>query len=340
MVRAFLSTIVIFLGWIAPHQWVMARGQGRGSLRFEAVSHDFGEVYRGQQLTQRFGFTNIGDGPVTIQGVHTACGCTAVEVDKGREYQPGERGMVEVRLDTTDFAGTMVKSVTILTNQKLEPDRLITVKARVRSEFEVSPPLLDFGSVYAREGGTQVVKIRPLGSAKVGIQDVQFNPKTLDVTVTTEGDQNTLTAKLKPGLSPGFVKESVALKTSARHLRELVIPVRAFVKGDVEFLPSYLEFGVVPKAETVKRELTLKGYQAFAIKKTRLEMIVNGKRVDDPSLLVKTAPAKSGEDKEQTLAVEIVNAGQVEGSVHGKLTLETTASEAPDLVVDFYAFFR
>jgi hypothetical protein len=64
---------------------------------------------------------------------------------------PQESGAIDVTFDTTDFNGPVVKTITVMTNERHVPDRTLSIKATVVSEFEVNPPLADFGSVpFAR----------------------------------------------------------------------------------------------------------------------------------------------------------------------------------------------
>ena len=337
--RYVIASMVLIMGWLAPMRAVVAADRTHGSLLFENTQHDFGQVYRGQELTQRFNFSNVGEGVLSIQGVHTSCGCTVVEVDKGRKYKPGETGTVEVRLNTTDFAGPIVKTVTLFTNQKLSPDRVLTVKAFVKSEWEVEPPLVDFGQLYSREGSEQTVRVRPLNGFKLQITGLSYNQDILDAKYTPNGNDYLVTIKVKSGIPPGFLKESVALRSNATYLQEMSIPVRGDVRGNLEFAPNYLEFGVIPKSESSKRMLVVSGLSAFEIKSTRLEMIVNGKKIDDPSAL--TRIESGGRDLAQrTVALELKNQGSLEGSVHGKLFVETSDLDQKDIVIDFYAFFR
>lgn len=338
--RSVIAFFVLAFGTWVLAQPLHAADRSHGHLKFESTLHDFGQIFRGEVVARRFTFRNVGDGQLTIQGVHTSCGCTAVEVDKGRKYKPGESGMVEVRFDSTDFSGPVVKTVTILTNQKLSPDRVLTVKAFVKSELEADPPLADFGSVYSREGGSQVVRVKPVAGFKLALKGLTYNQETLEAKYTQEqGGDYLVHIKIKPGVAPGFLKEAVTVQSNASYLQELSIPVRAQVRGSLDYAPNYLEFGVIPKAEMVRRELSISGLEAFDVKKTRLEMIINGKRLDDPSVVSKIA-SSSGDGVKKNVALELTNQGGHEGSIHGKLFVETTDKEQREIVVDFYAFFR
>lgn len=337
--RQVIAALWFVVGWAVPLESLRAAERNFGSLKFESTLHDFGQVSRGELVSQRFQFINAGDGVLSIQGVHASCGCTVVEVEQGRKYRPGETGVVEVRLNTTDFAGPLVKTVTIFTNQKLSPDRVLTVKAFVKSEIDADPPLADFGAVFSREGATQVVKVKPLGDFKLQVKGLTYNQQILDAQSVQEGADYRVTIKIKPGIVPGFLKENVVVRTNASHLQELSIPVRAQVRGNLDFSPNYLEFGVIPKTEVARRALLVSGVSPFSIKNTRLEMIVNGKRVDDLAT-VSRIDSTASEGEKKTVALELKNQGPLEGSVHGKLIVETSDSDQKEIVVDFYAFFR
>jgi hypothetical protein len=309
------------------------------TIKFDEPSFDFGEVFRGDQLSHRFRFVNIGDGALQVQGVHAACGCTAVEVDRGKSYEPGESGFVDIKLDTADFGGALVKTVTVMTNERVMPDRTLTLKAFVKSEVDVVPPLADFGDVAPGAPAVQTIALKPIGGAKIDVSGLSFNEQLLDVKSEKAGDGYNLTVTLKKDLPPGFLKELIVVKNNTNHLKELPIPVRATVKGALETTPSYLEFGAIDPSGKAKREVLLSGAKGVDIASTRTELMVNGRKVDDADKMLRVTPAATGGDKRQ-VAIEITNPARVPGAVHGKLFIKTTDPGQPEVAVDLYAFFR
>ena len=310
-----------------------------GSLKFDETAFDFGDVYRGTELTHRFRFVNSGPGPLTVQGVHAACGCTAAEVEKGRKYQPGESGFVDVKLDTTDFAGDLVKTVTVMSNEKLLPDRTLTLKAFVKTEIEADPPLVDFGDVHSQTGGTRVIRIKSIGGTHQDVKDVAFNREVFDTTWAKDKDDWVVTVKLHAGLPPGFLKEQLVIRNTSEHLRELPVPVRANILGNIDVSPTYLEFGAIAPSESVTRSVTMRGTVDFDVVGTRAELIVNGRRIDDAAKYIKVNTLPHEKDR-RLVSVELRNGSNVAGSVHGKLYFQTTDASQKELPVDFYAFFR
>ena len=319
--------------------WSPVEAAGNGRIKFERRGHDFGQIVRGQVMKYRFKFKNAGNGPLRIQGVHAACGCTAVEADKGKIYQAGESGFVDVTLDSSDFAGKMMKVVTVLTNEKITPDRTLTVRAHVLSEFEVNPPLADFGDVVGGEGATRIIRVSPIGDYALKLKGTEFAKEVLDVGLTRDKRDWIVTVSLKPGLKPGFFKESVIVRTGSKSLPELVIPVRGTIRGNIVAAPNYLEFGALAFSDKVKRDISLSGLEEFQITGSRAELIVNGVPVKNPEQFV-TVGQSDNPSLRKRVAVELANPDKLGGSVHGRLFLNTTDKGQPEVEVDFYAFFR
>lgn len=316
-----------------------ATAAGEGKIKFERRSHNFGQVIRGQVLKYRFKFKNDGLAPLKIQGVHAACGCTAVEADKGKMYAAGESGYVDLTLDTSDFTGSMTKVVTVMTNEKITPDRTLTVRAKVFSEFEVYPPLVDFGDVLTNDGATKIVKVSPIKGFSLVVKKVGFSKDVLDASFAKKENDWIVTVKLKPGLKTGFFKDAIVIETNSKELPSLSVPVRGTIRGNILVAPNYLEFGAVAKAAKVKRDLSLSGLQEFDIVGTKAELIINGKPIANASDFVIIAEKKSPSSRKK-VAIELINGANQSGSVHGKLFLETSDKSSPKLEVDFYAFFR
>lgn len=311
---------------------------GQSKIKFETSRHRFGNVTRGKTLSHVFAFKNVGTGPLSIHGVHASCGCTAVEVDRSKLYRPGEVGQVEVRFDTSDFSGKVSKAITVMTNERILPDRTLTVSAFVKSEFDASPPLANFGTLRAGEVAEKTIQLKPLNDFALKIVGVDFNSEILDVTHSKNGDGFEIRVVTKK-LSPGFIKDNFFIQTNSSHMGRLKIPVRIDVKGAVEVSPSYLEFGAIAAGAKSRRSLVLKGEDKMKIIAKRTELILNGAPLADADSLVEISSMKHEKEK-KLVAIELKNAGKMVGNVHGKLFLQTNVENDEEMTVDFYAFFR
>jgi hypothetical protein len=62
--------------------------------------------------------------------VKTSCGCTAALISKDN-IEPGEEGTIKVELNTKNRSGKMSKTITVLTNDPVDPNKILTVYAEI-----------------------------------------------------------------------------------------------------------------------------------------------------------------------------------------------------------------
>ena len=101
-------------------------------IRFDAASHDFGELRSDEKVRHSWVFHNDGDLPLKIQRTRTSCGCTAGVVEEG-EVAPGSKGVLEVTFDGAGQHGTVRKTVSVFSNDPVNPLVRLTIRAKVQS---------------------------------------------------------------------------------------------------------------------------------------------------------------------------------------------------------------
>ncbi len=345
MLRIFAALAIV--GFVAATPMSVAEESGestqineapKGMLDFDSLSRDFGTVKRGMNLKHRFKFKNYGKGPVTIQGIHSSCGCLVMEIEKGKEYKPQESGFVTIALDTTHYRGPITKTVTLLTNESKRPSRALKLKVNIEEEVTAEPPIVDFGEVSFGELEEKKVVIRAVKMDKpLEIKNLSFDNDHLEVTSIKEGAHYALRIKVKPEFGSGFIKDTILVENNSTNLGKLPILVRGHIVGPIAYAPDYLDFGVVDKDRKAAKSITLKAPVPFAIKSARAELNVNGKPIDAEDLVEVEHADKMSEQK--SIKVKLKNAGEP-GSVHGRLILETSDSTQKELQMEIYAFFK
>ena len=100
-------------------------------LAFKKKSHDFGKVEKGSVLTAAFILTNEGKQDLNIRQVKANCDCirTTSETDT---LKPGEEAKMNVTFDTEGRKGKQFKSVSIFSNDPIQPSQMIQVKATIK----------------------------------------------------------------------------------------------------------------------------------------------------------------------------------------------------------------
>ena len=98
---------------------------------FPETQHDFGVVEEGKKLEYTFKFQNNGTESLVIKDVKTSCGCTAAVVSENT-VKPGKDGSIKVNFDTKNRSGRNSKSITVVSNDTKEPNKVITIYADVQ----------------------------------------------------------------------------------------------------------------------------------------------------------------------------------------------------------------
>jgi hypothetical protein len=100
-------------------------------------------VQSGSLVSHTFLLTNTGDEILTIGNVQASCGCTTTTLAKS-SLAPGESVSLEARVNTVGFAGTVVKTITVRSNDPANPNLVLRLTLTILSETQAqgasSPP--------------------------------------------------------------------------------------------------------------------------------------------------------------------------------------------------------
>lgn len=81
-------------------------------LEFSEPAKEFKAAPDQREIIADFTFSNTGDKPSEIKRYEAACSCTSVKVKGGKlHYEPGESGVIRVRLDLGNLVGRTEKAV-------------------------------------------------------------------------------------------------------------------------------------------------------------------------------------------------------------------------------------
>ncbi|MCS6790063.1 MAG: DUF1573 domain-containing protein [Bacteroidia bacterium] len=105
---------------------------------FSVMEFDGGEVLEGQMVEYRFIVRNEGKSDLIIESVKASCGCTAVEPTE-KVLKPGKSTEIVARFDSKGRSGFQHKTITVETNDPLNPRALLHLKANVVSTSNFSP---------------------------------------------------------------------------------------------------------------------------------------------------------------------------------------------------------
>lgn len=91
---------------------------------------DFGNVKEGNIVEVTIAFKNSGKKDLLIKDVKTSCGCTAALLSS-KKLKPGEQGDLRIELDTSNRTGKLTRTVTLFSNDPVDPSQTITIFANI-----------------------------------------------------------------------------------------------------------------------------------------------------------------------------------------------------------------
>src|SRR6185369_13890395 len=95
------------------------------------TSFSFGDVVRGEVISQVFVVRNVGDADLVIKDFKGDCGCTATRAIS--VIPAGKEGTVEAEVQTVSQSGQIAKTATLRTNDPEKPAVVFTLSANVIS---------------------------------------------------------------------------------------------------------------------------------------------------------------------------------------------------------------
>jgi hypothetical protein len=204
-------------------------------MEFKETTIDFGEVESGKVVDINFEFKNTGDSVLIIKNISTSCGCTATKLEK-KEYQPGEKGVIPVKFNSSGYNAKVTKSITIVTNDTENPySRLKITGSVILKDFaalEIEPDQLNFEKVKIDKDYSKKVNIKNTGTIELRIVEVTHSPEIMPEftqKIVAPGKEMTVNIAFKP-MQEGQFTTFVKIRTNAYRQRLVIIRINAEVE--------------------------------------------------------------------------------------------------------------
>lgn len=94
------------------------------------LNHDFGTVKEGSVLELDVLVKNLGKSDLQIERVKSSCGCTAALMSE-ETIKAGNFGSLHIELDTSNISGKRTRTVSVSTNDPINPRLVITLFVNV-----------------------------------------------------------------------------------------------------------------------------------------------------------------------------------------------------------------
>jgi hypothetical protein len=151
----------------------------RAELKWDQTTIELHPTAADKQAIGHFKYQNTGGKPVRFKSVRTSCGCTAAQSQK-EEVPPGEKGEITATFNIGERTGTQVKTVTVETDDPGHAATVLTLKAVIPQQLEITPTFVFWGQGEAPKPKTIVVhaaKDFPVKHLKVTSSSPDFQAK-------------------------------------------------------------------------------------------------------------------------------------------------------------------
>ncbi|MDI6792427.1 MAG: DUF1573 domain-containing protein [bacterium] len=228
--------------------------EAQPDIHFEELTHDFGEIGQGIQVTHVFKFKNVGNTDLNIKNTKASCGCTAALLST-KVIAPGDTGEVKVTFSSGNFSGRQSKNIYVDSDDPDEGKVTLEITATVKPPVTLNPDRLVFGKVKIGEEVSKEVEIRAEQGIELKIQKVEVE---VDYIQTEILERNPKGGKIKVTLRAntpvGAVEKDIKIFTNHPQKPVTELHVSARVQGRIQLSPEYLYLGQIYRGEPITRE--------------------------------------------------------------------------------------
>ena len=297
-------------------------------------SLDMGQMQQMEEKRQQVTVTNNGAGRLVISEVDADCGCTVPTLAR-KELGPGESTVIEINFNSKRFQGRVVKTVTIHSNDPVNPAFEVMLQAEVSSPLLVDPAnrRVGFTRGVAETDRTQRVTFTATEDVPLQIRCDNTRMREFEVNVINGLDGNPSVAALDVTLpanaDPGRKRDSARVETNIEGFETVDIDMQAWVVARLGYAPAALKLRYQKEFNMSVR---------FAPEVAELQFKITGAECDLPEVnveIMETIPNK--ETLVRVLGAPISKddprAIAHRGRIKGTLTVYTDLEDMPKVEI-------
>lgn len=298
----------------------------------EAVK-DVGKVAKGEKVKVDFGIRNEGPVELLISNVHPTCGCTVASFDA--KIAPGATGKIHAEIDTVDFSGPIAKTITVLSNDPVNPRVTLTIKARVEPQIYSFPGYARY--VYVQNQAPATVKQWlwtdnfPNFKVLAVTSPYKFIHATFRLATAEEQraeapstNQWIVETTIQPDAEVGALRDFLVVQTNHPQQKSLRLAITGFVRPLLSVTPFVADFGALDlTAASQNLSLVLVNFGEAAIE-------IRSVTASVPGVEATVKPIDAGRRWE----VKLTLTGKMpKGRIDAQIKIETTSPLQPTLQV-------
>ena len=229
-------------------------------IQFVELTHDFGQIKRGENAAHTFVFANTGNAMLEITAVQLSCGCTTVGA-WDRQVAPGQTGRIPIQLASATLSGPIVRAITVSSNDRLQPSTLLRISATVWTPIEVTPSTVIFQfTTETMNSETQTVRILNHQPESLLVEEPRSTNEAFkaELRIVKPGQEFELgITALPPGTD--LVSGVITVKTSLPEMPLVSVQAHAAMRPDISLSPAQIVLPGAPLTAGVNPSVTIMG---------------------------------------------------------------------------------
>lgn len=252
------------------------------------ITHDFGTVPHGTLCVHKFTITNIYDVPIQVVDVRRSCGCLEVYPPQ-KVLQPNETAELPISMNTAKFSGSNSQTVYVTFGPNYISTAIIRMSANSRTDVQLNPGQINFGTVTAGSKPVQTVTLEYHGRQRDWKVTEILKPEGPFEVSLKEVGRGFLTNKyqISVGLNAdapaGPISETLSLKTNDPTAPVVNVNVSGRVQSSVVLSQQSVSFDRV--------KVGSESVQKIVVRATSGPFRIQPIAQDDVGISVETFPA-------------------------------------------------
>ena len=235
-------------------------------IEFSTNVYEFGRVKAGDPVKYTYYFTNTGNALLEVTDVRPSCGCTTAG-EWTKKVEAGATGSIPIQFNSANYSGTVLKTVTVTSNDKQKPTTVLQLKGTIWKPIELAPAYTVLNIPPDAPSASTVVRIVNNMDQPLEVFDPQLSSQSFNAVLKTNqpGKEFALTITTVPPLSPGNTQGKVVLKTSATNNPMLEVPFWANVQPVLMVIPQQITLPQAPLATKSTPSITIQNNSTNAV---------------------------------------------------------------------------
>jgi hypothetical protein len=186
-------------------------------------------MHSDESLKTKVKILNIGNDTLKISSVKPGCGCTTAPLDK-TIIEPNGFANMDITLSLPGNAGKFAKNIDIMSNDTLEPKKVIWLRLEVIFPLSFFPQKgIKMGNMVVNAENKGKVILKNASKEKIYLKQIEFEPADMILNIKNDdfilpnGDI-VIEATVKPSI-PGAFSGKINFKTTEATMPRVELPI-------------------------------------------------------------------------------------------------------------------